>query len=118
MALLAELKCTICQSDDPPLNDSAIREKLMELPDWSMIDAGDVNKLSRVFKFKNYLSVLDFTHKVGLLAEENNHHPTLIVEWGKVTVIWWTHKINGLHNNDFIMAAKTDRIISDEKMGG
>ena len=114
MALLAELRCTICQADDPPLDDSAIREKLMELSDWSVIDDGGVNKLSRTFKFKNYLSVLDLTHKVGLLAEENDHHPTLIVEWGKVTVIWWTHKINGLHDNDFILAAKTDRIISDK----
>jgi 4a-hydroxytetrahydrobiopterin dehydratase len=114
MALLAELKCTICQADDPPLDDAAIREKLVELPGWLVIDEKGVKKITRIFNFNNYLNVLDFTHKVGLLAEENGHHPTLITEWGKVTVIWWTHKIKGLHENDFIMAAKTDRIISDK----
>jgi 4a-hydroxytetrahydrobiopterin dehydratase len=108
MAMLAELKCTVCQVGDPPLDDAQIKEKLADLPDWSVKEEEGVKKLSRVFKFKNYLSVLDFTHKVGLLAEENGHHPVLITEWGKVTVIWWTHKINGLHDNDMIMAAKTD----------
>jgi len=108
MALLAELKCTVCQADDIPLDDAEIREKLAILPDWSVKEENEVKKLSRVFKFKDYLSVLDFTHKVGLLTEEEGHHPMLITEWGKVTVIWWTHKINGLHDNDFIMAAKTD----------
>jgi len=108
MALLAELKCTVCQADDIPLDEAAILEKLIDLPDWSVMEEGGIKKLTRVFKFKEYLSALDFTHKVGLLAEENGHHPRLITEWGKVTVIWWTHKISGLHDNDFIMAAKTD----------
>ena len=111
--MLAELKCTICQEDDKPMNDAAIHEQLAGLPGWSVVEEDSVKKLSRVFKFKNYLSVLDFTHKVGILAEENGHHPTMVAEWGKVTVIWWTHKINGLHDNDFIMAAKTDLILSD-----
>jgi 4a-hydroxytetrahydrobiopterin dehydratase len=112
MALLAELKCTICQAGDIPLDDAEIREKLADLPDWSIKEEDGVKKVSRVFKFKDYLSVLDFSHKVGLLAEENGHHPTLITEWGKVTVIWWTHMINGLHQNDFVMAAKTDVLYS------
>lgn len=110
MALLAELKCTVCQAGDIPLDDSEIREKLANLPGWSVKEENSVKKLSRTFKFKDYLSVLDFTHKVGLLAEEEGHHPVLVTEWGKVIVIWWTHKINGLHENDAIMAAKTDRL--------
>ena len=110
MALIAELKCTVCQADDIPLDDAEIRKKLVDLPGWLVKEENEVKKLSRTFKFKDYLSVLDFTHKAGLLAEENGHHPVLITEWGKVTVIWWTHKINGLHDNDMIMAAKTDLI--------
>ncbi len=110
MAMLAELKCTVCQVGDLPLNDTEIREKLADLPDWAVKEEGGVKKLSRVFKFKDYLSGLDFARRVGLLAEEEGHHPQLLVEWGKVTVVWWTHKINGLHQNDFVMAAKTDLI--------
>lgn len=94
------------------MDEVTINHKLSELPGWSIAEDGGIKKLTRVFKFKNYLSVLDFAHKVGLLAEEHGHHPILMVEWGKVTVIWWTHKINGLHNNDFIMAAKTDLLYS------
>ncbi|MDP2964621.1 MAG: 4a-hydroxytetrahydrobiopterin dehydratase [Pelolinea sp.] len=112
MALLAELKCTVCQADDIPMDDAEIREKSQTLPGWSVKDESGVKKLSRVFKFKDYLSALDFTQRVGLLAEEEGHHPALVTEWGKVTVVWWTHKISGLHENDFIMAAKTDRLFT------
>jgi pterin-4a-carbinolamine dehydratase len=68
--------------------------------------------LQRVFKFKNFAQALDFTNKVGDLAEAEDHHPALTTEWGKVTINWWTHKIRGLHRNDFIMAAKTDGLYS------
>jgi 4a-hydroxytetrahydrobiopterin dehydratase len=60
--------------------------------------------------YKNFVEALHFTNKVGELAETEGHHPSLLTEWGKVTVTWWTHKINGLHRNDFIMAAKTDEL--------
>ena len=66
MAILAELKCTVCQAGDIPLDDAQISEKLADLPDWSVKEENGVKKLSRIFKFKDYLSVLDFTHKVGL----------------------------------------------------
>ena len=61
-------------------------------------------------KFKNFVQALAFTHRVGELAEEQDHHPALLTEWGKVTVTWWTHAVKGLHRNDFIMAAKTDEL--------
>jgi 4a-hydroxytetrahydrobiopterin dehydratase len=61
-----------------------------------------------VFTFGNFAQALDYTNRVGTLAEEAGHHPALLVEWGKVTVSWWTHKIKGLHRNDFIMAARSD----------
>ena len=107
MALLAELKCTICQADDLPMDDVEIQGKLIALPGWSVKDENGVKKLFRLFRFKDYLSALAFTQKVGTLAEEEGHHPALITEWGKVTVVCWSHMISGLHNNDFIMASKT-----------
>jgi 4a-hydroxytetrahydrobiopterin dehydratase len=112
MALLAELKCTVCLDGDPPLSDDGIRDMLKILPGWSVKEESGMKKLSRVFKFKDFLSALDFTRKIGHLAEEEGHHPMLVTEWGKVTVFWWTHKISGLHQNDFIMAAKTDKLYS------
>ena len=68
--------------------------------------------LNRVFKFKDYGQSLAFTQKVAALAEEEDHHPSIILEWGTVEVTWWTHKIGGLHKNDFIAAAKTDALNS------
>jgi 4a-hydroxytetrahydrobiopterin dehydratase len=68
-----------------------------------------IKRLERTFKFKNFVQALEFTNQVGGLAEEEGHHPALLTEWGRVTVTWWTHKIKGLHRNDFIMAAKTDK---------
>jgi 4a-hydroxytetrahydrobiopterin dehydratase len=68
-----------------------------------------VKHLEKEFKFDNFVHALAFTNKIGELAEEEGHHPALLTEWGKVTVSWWTHKIRGLHRNDFIMAAKSDQ---------
>jgi 4a-hydroxytetrahydrobiopterin dehydratase len=70
-----------------------------------------MKRLEKAFKFKNFLHALEFTNKIGTIAEEENHHPLIITEWGRVTLQWWTHKIGGLHKNDFIMAAKTDELI-------
>ena len=67
-------------------------------------------KLAKVFNFDNYLQALDFAKAVALLAEEEDHHPKIVLEWGRVEVHWWSHKIKGLHKNDFICAAKTDQI--------
>ena len=70
------------------------------------------NKSNRVFKFDDYEQSLKFSQKVAALAEEEDHHPAILLEWGKVEVTWWTHKIGGLHKNDFIAAAKTDNLIT------
>jgi 4a-hydroxytetrahydrobiopterin dehydratase len=66
----------------------------------------------RRFRFKNFAQALAFTNQVGKIAEEQGHHPNILTEWGQVTVEWWTHVIQGLHQNDFIMAAKTDQLVS------
>ncbi len=75
-----------------------------------IVEREQVKRLERGFKFKNFVDALAFTNKVGEIAEAEGHHPVIITDWGKVTVTWWTHKIKGLHRNDFIMAAKTDRL--------
>jgi 4a-hydroxytetrahydrobiopterin dehydratase len=74
-------------------------------------------QLERTFRFPNFREALTFTLQVGELAEAEGHHPVLVTRWGSVTVIWWTHKIRGLHRNDFIMAAKTDALFA-RRSGG
>ena len=74
---------------------------------------GGLKRLERSFDFQDFAEALAFTNRVGQIAEEEGHHPDILTEWGKVTVSWWTHKIGGLHKNDFIMAAKTDSLYQD-----
>lgn len=100
---------------DLPLNtnrqllDAVSRNRLLtELPQWEIRRVDAVDQLVRVFKWKNFAQALAFATQVAALAEKNNHHPALLIEWGKTTVSWWTHSLGGLHNNDFIMAARCD----------
>ncbi len=108
MDRLIQEKCVACRGDAPRLSDSEIAHLKHETPEWQVLIEGDIPRLNRVFSFKNFAEALAFTHKVGELAESEGHHPAILTEWGRVTVSWWTHKIRGLHRNDFIMAAKTD----------
>ena len=106
---LKEMKCVPCRGDVPALKKDEINSLIQKVPDWTVIDEDSIPKLQRAYKFKNFAQAMDFTNKVGDLAEEQDHHPMIQTEWGKVTVTWWTHKIKGLHNNDFVMAAKCDQ---------
>ena len=110
MDQLTQLKCTACRGGEPTVTDAEIAEFKPQVPEWKIIEVDGIKRLERVFKFKDFVSALSFTNKVGELAESEGHHPALLTEWGKVTVTWWTHKIRGLHRNDFIMAAKTDEL--------
>lgn len=110
MNVLSQQKCVACRGGEPTLTDSEIAELHPQVPEWQVKEVGGMKRLERVFKFKNFLQALEFANKIGAIAEEENHHPLLVVEWGRVTVNWWTHKIGGLHKNDFIMAAKTDML--------
>lgn len=92
-----------------------INTMLAELKAWEKIDEAGVPRLKKQFKFKNFSQALDFTNKIGALAESEGHHPAILTEWGKVTVYWWTHIIHGLHQNDFIMAAKTDELFDQRE---
>ena len=108
MADLTSLQCVPCLGGVPPMDAEQIALLMPQVPDWEVIEVDGIKRLRRVFKFKNFADALAFTNRVGALAEEQDHHPALLTEWGRVTVTWWTHKIGGLHQNDFIMAAKTD----------
>ena len=92
------------------MTDDEIAELHPQIPDWNIVDLDGIKRMSRVFPFADFAQALDFTDKVGALAEEEGHHPALQTEWGRTTVTWWTHKIKGLHRNDFIMAGKTDEL--------
>ena len=110
MSELTEMKCTACRGGEPTLTDEEIAELRPQVPEWQVVERDGVKRLERTFGFRNFFEALVFTDKVGEQAEEEGHHPALLTEWGRVTVTWWTHKIGGLHQNDFIMAAKTDEL--------
>ncbi len=114
MANLVAMKCTACRGGEPTLTDPEIAELHPQVPDWQVVERDGIKRLERVFTFKNFAQALAFTNAVGAIAEEEGHHPAILTEWGKVTVTWWTHKIKGLHRNDFIMAAKTDRLYDEQ----
>ncbi|NTU67557.1 MAG: 4a-hydroxytetrahydrobiopterin dehydratase [Chlorobiaceae bacterium] len=110
MTNLETRHCVPCSGAATPLGAEEIDLHRASVPGWEVIADGGVNRLSKVFTFAGFNEAMEFAVKVGRLAEAEGHHPALLVEWGRVTVSWWTHAIGGLHLNDFIMAAKTDRV--------
>ena len=106
---LVAQKCEACRVGSLPASETEIAEYSSQIPEWTIVGRDGIPTLERVFLFGNFAAALDFTNRVGELAEEEGHHPALLTEWGRVTVTWWTHKIRNLHVNDFVMAAKTDR---------
>lgn len=107
---LANGHCEACRADAPRLDVAQIESLQQQLPDWRVIERDNIKRLERQYRLKNFVEALSFTNQVGALAEEQGHHPDILTEWGKVTVTWWSHKIKGLHRNDFVMAAKTDQL--------
>lgn len=110
MSELSQMKCTACRGDDPTLTDAEIAELRPQVSEWRVVEHEGTKRLERAFRFDDFAQALAFTDRVGEQAEEEGHHPSQLTEWGKVTVTWWTHKIGGLHRNDFVMAAKTDEL--------
>jgi len=110
MTELTQATCVPCRGGVPTLTDGEIASLQPEVPDWAVVEIGGVKRLRREFGFKNFREALDFAVRVGELAEREQHHPDLHVGWGKVAVETWTHKIHGLHRNDFVLAAKTDAL--------
>lgn len=113
METLAAMRCVACRRDAPAVTEAEIAELHPHVRDWELVEVDGIKRLRRVFTFDDFAQALEFTERVGRVAEEEGHHPALLTEWGRTTVSWWTHKIKGLHRNDFIMAAKTDRLYRD-----
>lgn len=105
---LSNKKCVPCCVDIPPLKGKALTELHRQLGNgWQLIDE---HHLEKAYLFKNFVEALAFTNKVGTLAEEEGHHPDILLAYGKVTIQLWTHKINGLSESDFVLAAKCDMV--------
>jgi 4a-hydroxytetrahydrobiopterin dehydratase len=104
------MKCVACRKDAPTVTAAELTEFQRQVSDWDVVELDGAERLRRVSSVDDFAQALEFTKEVGELAEEEGHHPALLTEWGRTTVTWWTHKIGGLHRNDFIMAAKTDQL--------
>ena len=106
-AQLADKKCIPCRGGTPPLHGAELEKLHASVPDWEVVDERQVR---REFRFPDFAKALEFVNRVGAVAEEQGHHPDILLAWGKVGITLWTHSINGLTESDFIMAAKIDRL--------
>jgi 4a-hydroxytetrahydrobiopterin dehydratase len=107
MPQLADKTCIPCRGGVPALQGAALAPLSAQVPQWTVVDE---HHLHRVFRFPDFRQALEFTTRAGELAEEQGHHPDLLLSWGKVEVSIWTHKINGLTESDFVLAAKIERL--------
>ena len=107
---LYQRQCTNYAADAVPLPDSESDRLSLEVPGWQIELQDGVKQLVQQFSFPDYVQTMSFALSVGELAEAEDHHPEILMKWGKVRVTWWTHAVNGLHLNDFICAAKTDQL--------
>ncbi|MGZ2369961.1 4a-hydroxytetrahydrobiopterin dehydratase [Ancylomarina sp. YFZ004] len=107
MKYLSEKKCEPCKGGIPKLTGDEATVYLTDISNWSLIEDHHIEK---TFLFPDFKHALQFVNQVGDIAEDENHHPEMILSWGKVLVSIWTHKIDGLHENDFILAAKIDEL--------
>jgi len=111
MTDLVNRSCAACRTGAPLATPEEIAGYLPQLPGWRITEAAGIRRLEKIFPCKDFARALALTNRIGAIAEQEGHHPAIITEWGRVTVSWWTHAIAGLHVNDFIMAAKTERVV-------
>lgn len=111
MVSLSEQKCEACRVGAPLLSDEEFEALAPQIPLWRRVLKDGIQQLERQYSFNNYKETMAFANRVAEIAEDEGHHPAMFVEWGSVTVNWWTHKIKGLHHNDVLMAAKTDALL-------
>ena len=105
---LADKTCVPCRGGVPPLKGAELEKLRRMIPRWTVVTD---HHLQREFRFPDFKQALNFVNRVGALAEEQGHHPDILLAWGKAEITLWTHKIDGLTESDFIMAAKIDRIL-------
>ncbi|WP_028453942.1 4a-hydroxytetrahydrobiopterin dehydratase [Chitinilyticum litopenaei] len=101
-------RCEACRAGAPQVSDGELAELIRAIPDWTPVSVDGVLQLQREYQFADFAQAWAMLDRVARLAEAHGHHPALLLEWGKLTVSWWTHKIRGLHRIDFELAAKTD----------
>lgn len=107
MTELAERQCVPCRGGVPPLTAEEIQPLIAELHGWQIING---HHLHKAYSFKDFRETLDFVNRIGELAEGQGHHPDICFGWGKADITIWTHKIDGLTESDFVLAAKIDRL--------
>ena len=112
MSDLQNSQCEPCQGGIAPLDEQQLGPLLAEVPAWTLIEEDSVEKLQRRIDTADFNASLALAQRVGELADQQDHHPAILVEYGQLTVTWWSHKIKGLHRNDFVCAAKTDALIN------
>jgi len=108
---LASRACVPCRGGIPPLGEVEARRLLEGTPEWRLEENG--TRLVRRFEFEDFVKAMAFVNRVADIAEEQGHHPDIAIHWNKVDLVLWTHKIGGLHENDFILAAKVDRLLEE-----
>ena len=106
---LAALTCVPCRGGTPPMESEKINLMLDVIPGWKK-SSGKIDKIEKLFKFKDFAEAMNFVNSVAEIAKEQDHHPDIFIQWNKVTLTLWTHAISGLFNNDFILAAKIDEL--------
>jgi 4a-hydroxytetrahydrobiopterin dehydratase len=110
MTSLAEKTCVPCRGGVPPLRGKELADMHRQLPEFAHWTAVNEHHITRSYSFPDFQSALDFVNKVGSVAEEQGHHPDILLRWGKVDITIWTHIVDGLTESDFIMAAKIDKL--------
>ena len=113
---LTARSCVPCRGGVPPLTEAEARRLCEAVPAWALLENG--TRLVRRFEFRDFKAAMEFVNRVADLAEEEGHHPDFAIHWNKVELTLWTHKIGGLHENDFILAAKIDRLLEEPSGGG
>ncbi len=112
MEKLASKSCAPCRGGVPSLTGEQAQELLSALPGWGL--AENATRLARRFEFGDFVEAMKFVNRVADVAEREGHHPDIAIHWNKVDLTLWTHKIGGLHENDFILAAKVNRLLDDD----
>jgi len=110
MKQLSQQCCEVCRTGAPKVTPEEAVELLKQLPEWAVVEWDGVARLRRQYRFADFAAALAFTNRVGAMAEAQQHHPDITTRWGAVELSWWTHKIGGLHRNDFVCAARSDEL--------
>ncbi len=110
MTELNQRHCEACTADATIFSEQQALQLLPQLPEWQIVERDQIPRLWRRYRFSNFVDALAFTNRVAEMAEQQGHHPDLLTSWGSVEVHWWSHKLKGLHNNDFVCAARSDQL--------